>query len=72
MRIILDILGGTSYLVRRQGLEELEEGFVKFAGEYSNRKGISVAAWRDLGVPAAVLARAGIGVRKRARRQSSD
>ena len=41
-------------------LTELEEGFVKAAAEYSARKGISYAAWRELGVEPAVLKRAGI------------
>jgi hypothetical protein len=36
----------------------LERGFVKAARSYSNRKGISYAAWRALGVPASVLAKA--------------
>lgn len=38
----------------------LEKAFVRAAGPYSSRKGISYAAWRELGVPAAVLAKAGI------------
>lgn len=41
-------------------LTELEEEFVKAAGPYSARKGISYAAWRELGVDASVLKRAGI------------
>ncbi|MFP5256702.1 MAG: hypothetical protein ACLGI8_12745 [Acidimicrobiia bacterium] len=41
-------------------LTELEEGFVAAAAAYSSRKGISYAAWRELGVDAAVLKRAGI------------
>jgi hypothetical protein len=41
-------------------LTELEDGFVKAAAEYSARKGISYAAWRELGVEAAVLKRAGV------------
>jgi hypothetical protein len=42
-------------------LAALEAGFVVHAGDYSARKGISYAAWRELGVPAAVLKQAGIG-----------
>ena len=38
----------------------LEAGFVKVAGSYSTRKGISYAAWRAVGVDAAVLKKAGI------------
>ena len=41
-------------------LTELEEGFVDAAADYSARKGISYAAWRELGVEASVLKRAGI------------
>jgi hypothetical protein len=41
-------------------LSELEEGFVEAAATYSKRKGISYAAWRELGVDASVLKRAGI------------
>lgn len=41
-------------------LVALEKAFVKAAGPYSSRKGISYAAWRELGVPAAVLGKAGI------------
>jgi len=38
----------------------LESDFVKTASKYAHRKGISYAAWRELGVPADVLKRAGI------------
>jgi len=41
-------------------LAALETEFVKAAGPYASRKGISYAAWRELGVPAAVLGKAGI------------
>jgi hypothetical protein len=49
-------------------IEALEEGFVESAAPYSERKGITYAAWREAGVPAAVLKRAGI---KRTRRPNS-
>jgi hypothetical protein len=39
---------------------ELEDGFVATVVNYSERKGISYAAWREAGVPAAVLRRAGM------------
>jgi hypothetical protein len=42
-------------------LSELERDFVKAAAGYSERKGISYAAWRELGVSAATLKAAGIG-----------
>jgi hypothetical protein len=41
-------------------LSGLEAEFVEAAGAYSSRKGISYAAWRELGVEPAVLKRAGI------------
>ncbi len=41
-------------------LEALETDFVDAAAPYSERKGITYPAWRELGVPAAVLKRAGI------------
>ena len=42
-------------------LEGLESEFAGVAREYGERKGISYSAWRELGVPPAVLKRAGIG-----------
>jgi len=41
-------------------LTDLEAEFVKAAGSYGERKGISYAAWRELGVDAAVLKKAGV------------
>ena len=41
-------------------LGALEAEFVKAAKGYSQRKGISYAAWREAGVDAAVLKKAGI------------
>jgi signal transduction histidine kinase len=41
-------------------LAELESEFVSAARGYSDRKGISYDVWRESGVPAAVLKRAGI------------
>lgn len=41
-------------------LSGLEHEFVKAAADYSARKGISYAAWRELGVEAAVLKKAGV------------
>ena len=38
----------------------LEGAFVQVAKSYAQRKGIAYATWRDLGVPAAVLEKAGI------------
>jgi hypothetical protein len=39
---------------------QLEKAFVKAAAPYSERKGITYATWREVGVPAAVLEKAGI------------
>jgi hypothetical protein len=41
-------------------LDQIEKDFVASAAPYSERKGISYSAWRELGVPAAVLEKAGI------------
>jgi hypothetical protein len=41
-------------------LATIEQGFVEVAASYSKRQGISYATWRDVGVDAAVLKRAGI------------
>jgi hypothetical protein len=42
-------------------LTSLEADFVASAKPYSTRKGISYSAWRELGVTAPVLKKAGIG-----------
>lgn len=41
-------------------LAELESAFVDVAQGYAERKGITYATWRDVGVSAATLKRAGI------------
>jgi hypothetical protein len=41
-------------------LDALEKGFVQAAAQYSERKGITYSTWREVGVPAGVLSRAGI------------
>jgi hypothetical protein len=41
-------------------ISELEAAFVKVAADYGSRKGISYTAWREAGVDAAVLKKAGI------------
>ena len=41
-------------------LADLESQFVKVAKSYADRKGISYGSWRDVGVSAATLKRAGI------------
>ncbi|GGI02679.1 hypothetical protein [Egicoccus halophilus] len=47
-------------------LEALEQGFIEAAAEYSERKGITYTAWREAGVPAAVLKQAGVRRTRRA------
>lgn len=41
-------------------ISQLEEDFVKVARAYGERKGLSYAVWREVGVDPAVLKRAGI------------
>jgi hypothetical protein len=41
-------------------LKSIEDEFVKVAASYSERQGISWASWREVGVPASVLTRAGL------------
>ena len=50
-------------------VEALQEEFIKVANEYSERKRITYSAWREAGVPAAVLKEAGI---PRTRRSSTS
>lgn len=38
----------------------VESGFVAYAASYGSRKGISYATWREFGVSAELLTRAGI------------
>lgn len=40
--------------------QALEDGFVEYAAWYSTQHGITYADWRMVGVPAAVLKRAGV------------
>lgn len=56
----LDAEDSLADLESREDLDELEKGFVDVAKSYSERKGISYTAWRQTGVPAAVLKDAGI------------
>ncbi len=56
-------LDAEAALVRAEATEDfaaLEAAFVEHAKPYSERKGISYSAWRESGVPADVLRRAGI------------
>ena len=65
----LDAEAELSRLSGRGDAAAAERGFIQKAAEYSARKAISYAAWREAGVPAAVLAKAGI---RRTRRSTSS
>jgi hypothetical protein len=41
-------------------VKELEDAFVRIAKEFGDKRGIGYGAWRDAGVPAVVLKRAGV------------
>jgi hypothetical protein len=55
----LDLLSERDQMTNVVDLTELEKGFVAYAWDYSNRKGITYAAWREVGVSAATLKAAG-------------
>jgi hypothetical protein len=57
----MDLQRESEQLGTKTDVSSLEAAFVKTAARYADRKGISYAAWRELGVPADVLGRAGIG-----------
>jgi hypothetical protein len=56
----LDVDAQLAQIDQAARLPELEEAFVKVAASWAKRSGISAAALREVGVPARVLARAGI------------
>ena len=56
----LDLLTELESLTTTVDLTDLEADFVKSAKGYGERKGISYAAWREVGVSAATLKAAGI------------
>ena len=57
----LDLLAELGQLqAPKVDMAALEEQFVIAAQGYSDRKGISWTAWREVGVPASVLERAGV------------
>jgi uncharacterized protein YicC (UPF0701 family) len=57
----MDLKAELEQLGTKVDLSALERDFAQVARDYAERKGISYAAWRELGVPADVLKRAGIG-----------
>jgi hypothetical protein len=56
----LDIDAQLAQIAQAARLPKLEEAFVKVAASWAQRSGISAAALREVGVPARVLARAGL------------
>ncbi|MBW3610826.1 MAG: hypothetical protein KY438_04785 [Actinobacteria bacterium] len=55
-----DLIAERQRLDKKVDLTAYEEAFVANAKSYSERRGITYEAWRELGVPASVLKRAGI------------
>jgi hypothetical protein len=55
-----DLQTEMSSLGTKVDISALENGFVSVGKSYSARQGISYATWREIGVDAAVLKRAGI------------
>jgi hypothetical protein len=55
-----DLLAKVGAGDERVNIEELEAGFIEAAAAYGARKGIDYASWREVGVPAQVLSKAGI------------
>ena len=55
-----DLSAELESLTAEVDMTDLENAFIKVAKAYSDRKGIGYAAWREVGVPAAVLKSAGI------------
>jgi hypothetical protein len=56
----MDLTNELDGMQEKVDLTELEQEFVKAALGYSERRGISYAAWREAGVPASVLKQAGV------------
>ena len=59
----LDLQNALEASESKVDLDQLEKDFVKSAAPYSERKGITYSAWREVGVPANVLEKAGISRR---------
>lgn len=56
----IDLLSRLETVETTVDIETLEAAFIAAAAGYSERKGISYKAWREVGVPADVLKRAGV------------
>lgn len=57
----IDLQAELARLTQTIDLSALEEAFIANAAAYSKSKGISATAWREFGVPADVVRRAGVG-----------
>ena len=60
MQVRRDVEAAIEALQVEPDMASVEEGFVTHAANYGHRKGIQYATWREFGVPADMLARAGI------------
>ena len=56
----MDLITELGSLQAGVDLEMFEEAFVEVAASFSERRGISYAAWREIGITPAVLRKAGI------------
>jgi hypothetical protein len=54
------VAGAPSPSAEEREVQRLEHGFVAYARTYAAAHGIEYATWREFGVPAEVLVRAGI------------
>jgi hypothetical protein len=57
---LMDLQAEMAQKTEAVDIKSLEEGFISSAKDYGDRKGITYAAWRAVGVPASVLKSAGI------------
>lgn len=55
-----DIDAALAAIAEEPDMSSVEAGFVEHAAAYGQRKGIAYATWREAGVPAELLTRAGI------------
>jgi hypothetical protein len=56
----MDLQNELATLEEKLDLSDLEADFVRVAKNYSHRRGITYAAWREAGLDAALLKKAGI------------
>ena len=64
LNLVQERMNLTEELTRIQGesndLPEAQAEFIKVAASYGDRRGITYAAWREIGVPPEVLREAGV------------